>query len=65
MSTDDVDTINSTTVYVAGLNYCVKGDRTNVRLSYTAMKKGVMFEGGEIKDKTYSQVWLQFQLCLF
>ena len=64
MSTEDFDKINSTTVYGAGLNYFFNGYRTNVRLSYTAMKKGVMFETG-IKDKTYSQVWLQFQLCLF
>ncbi len=65
ISTDDFDKINSSTVYGAGLNYFFNGYTTNVRISYNNMKKGVLMGDGSIKEKSYSQVWLQLQLCLF
>ena len=65
MTNSDFDKFMSTTVYGGGLNYFFNGYITNVKLSYTAMKKGVLMDAGDIKNKTYSQIWLQVQLCLF
>ena len=65
MEIDTYNKLNSTTVFGAGLNYFFNGYITNVKLSYNAMKKNVAMESGEISKKTYGQVWLQVQLCLF
>ena len=65
MTNSDFDKFMSTTVYGGGLNYFFNGYITNVKLSYTAMKKGGLMDAGDIKNKTYSQIWLQVQLCLF
>ncbi|OAV72868.1 hypothetical protein Barb6_00737 [Bacteroidales bacterium Barb6] len=47
-----------------GLNYFFNDYKTNLKLSYVAMTKGIS-EGSGITNKTYGQVWLQLQLCLF
>ena len=65
MDIDTLNKINSTTGVGAGLNDFFNGYITNVKLSYNAMKKDVAMESGEIMKKTYGQVWLQVQLCLF
>lgn len=65
LATDIYDKLNTTTVFGGGLNYFFNGYTTNVRLSYVAMTKGIEVAAGEIKNKTYGQVWLQLQLCLF
>lgn len=57
--------LTSSTVYGGGLNWFFNGYNTNVRLSYIAMSKGVEEAEGVVRNKTYGQVWLQLQLCLF
>ena len=64
MNTSDFDKLGSTTVFGGGLNYFFNGYITNVRVSYNAMTKGIATDEG-IKNKTYSQIWLQMQLCIF
>lgn len=55
----------STTVYGGGLNYFFSGYKTNVRLSYISMEKGVVSATGGVDKKAYGQVWMQLQLFLF
>ncbi|OAV65531.1 hypothetical protein Barb6XT_02368 [Bacteroidales bacterium Barb6XT] len=63
-ATADFDKLGSTTVLGGGLNYFFNDYKTNLKLSYVAMTKGIS-EGSGITNKTYGQVWLQLQLCLF
>lgn len=62
---DTHEKLTSTNVFGGGLNWFFNGYNTNLRLSYIAMTKGVEQAAGSIKNKTYGQVWLQLQLCLF
>jgi hypothetical protein len=59
------DKLNTTTVFGGGLSYFFNGYDTNVKLSYVAMKEGALTDAGKVTDKTYGQIWLQLQLCLF
>ncbi|MCD7973021.1 MAG: hypothetical protein LUG18_10235 [Candidatus Azobacteroides sp.] len=65
LSTGDFDKLNTSTVFGGGLNYFFNDYKTNLKLSYVAMTKGVAKETGEIENKTYGQLWVQLQLCLF
>ena len=55
----------TTTVYGGGLNYFFSGYKTNLRLSYASMEKGVLTSAGTIDKKAYGQVWMQLQLFFF
>lgn len=61
----DFDKLNTSTVWGGGINYFFNGYNTNLKLSYVSMTKGLKMGDGSIQNKSYGQVWLQLQLCLF
>ncbi|GAB6012057.1 hypothetical protein [Viscerimonas tarda] len=65
LSAESFDKLNTSTVFGGGLSYFFNGYNTNLKLSYVSMTKGVLQATGDIEDKSYGQVWLQLQLCLF
>jgi len=65
MTKSDFDKLYSGKVLGCGINYFFNGYKTNLKLSYVSMKKGVTMTSGEIENKTCGQVWMQLQFCIF
>jgi hypothetical protein len=65
LSAETFDKLNTTNVFGGGLSYFFNDYTTNVKLSYVSMQKGVSNPTGDITNKSFGQIWLQLQLCLF
>ncbi len=56
---------NPTNVFGGGVNWFFNGYKSNLRLSYQSMSKGMLMTDGSFDNKSYGQIWLQLQVCTF